>query len=155
MANILGFTFKKNKTKARSQMCLIITDDKRIVDREIPVRIGCCVDDNLCSGWLLDGSNQMQNEETGDWCQILSERSTTPVCINNKCTVVDDDKTTKAPSLAKLVDSLFHESWVNDLVTMARDNRDEKNKGWVILIFGITIVLALLIISAKAFHIGG
>lgn len=151
----LGFTIKKNKTKVRSQMCLIITDDKRIVDREIPVRIGCCVDDALCAGWLLDGTNQMQDEETKNWYQIINDRSTIPVCINNKWTLTDEDKTTNTPGLAELINSLFHESWVNDLVTMARDAREESGKNWMILIFGFAVAVTALIISAKAFNIGG
>jgi len=136
----LSFNFKNliGKTKERSQMCEIFTEDGRIIDVEIKVLKGCAADDNLCSAWLLDADNQMQDELTGLWFQLLGERSTIPIAVR---------EVKKVKDLKELINSIFHESWVIDLITIARDEARERQRTWIYLMLGVPICLAALVLG--------
>lgn len=124
------------KTKARSQMCRIGTDDGRIVEVEIPVLKGCAAHDLWCSAWVLDAENQMQDETSGMWFQLLGERSTIPICLITE---------TKIKNLTKLINDIFHESWIMDLIQAGRDAAKDKARAWLYTIFGAPILLAALL----------
>ena len=126
------------KTKTRSQMCLVGSEDGRIVNMEVAVLKGCAADDAKCSAWLLDSSNLMRDEATGYWYQVLGERSTIPVCLITESKVKD---------LGKLINDIFHESWVLDLVQLGRDAAEEKQRTWLYVILGIPIILGALILG--------
>ena len=119
-------------------MCLIFTDDGRIVEREVPVLKGCAADDNLVSAWLIDANNQIQDEKSKNWYQVIGERSTIPVCLVTESKVKD---------LTKLINNIFHESWVTDLVTSGREAAKDKARQWMIIILGTPIILGTLILG--------
>lgn len=126
------------KTKTRSQMCLIGTDDGRIVDMEILVLKGCTCEDATCNAWLQDASNQFQEESSGKWYQVLSERSTIPICSLSP---------TKVKDLKKRINEIFHESWIMDLVQANREAAKNKVKSWLLIILGIPIILGAIFLG--------
>lgn len=139
---MFGFNFNLKgaigKTKQRSQMSLICTDDGRLVDLEIPVLEGCMAEDTLCHGWVLDTANQLQDEKTGIWYQIVGDRSCIPVCV------ISD---TKITDLEKLVNNIFHNSWVMDLITAGRDAAADKARQWFYILCGVPIILGALVLG--------
>src|SRR3990170_2888065 len=72
---------KFGKIKKRSQICEILTDDGRWVDRELPVEYSCVVWEEAGLKFLLDPDNQYLAED-GLWHQILTETSAVPLCPN-------------------------------------------------------------------------
>lgn len=134
------------KTKTRSQMGLIGTEDGRLAIREVPVLKGCAADNTVCSAWLLDSANQMQDESTGVWYQLWGERSTIPICPVRE---------TKVKDLEKLMQSIFRESWVTDLITIAREAAQDKTRSWTYLIVGIPICLGALVLGIAVLGRGG
>lgn len=88
------------KTKARSQMAEIFTDDGRIIVVEIPVLRGCMSDDRTASAFLLDADNQFVNED-GVWVQVLGERSTIPISLIRE---------TEYKELQSVINQIYHEA---------------------------------------------
>jgi len=129
------------KTKTRSQMCEVFTEDGRMVDIEIPVLKGCVADDEKCSAWLLDPENQVQDEKTGLWYQVIGERSTIPMEVIKDLRDLDDKE------YRTLIDKIFHESWVLDLITIGREAARNKVLSWVALMLGSTVCLAALVLA--------
>lgn len=155
---ILGHDFNLKrivgKTKARSQMLLIRTDDGRLVEREVPVLSSCAVDDDLCAGYLVDVSNQYQDETTGVWYQIVDEKSTIPICLLNQARVenISGKKgESKKSQMESLVNGIFHHSWTIDLATIDREAETDKKTGWMYLILGIPVILCALILAMNMF----
>lgn len=139
----ISFNWKAliGKTKTRSQMYEVYTEDGRIVDVEIPVLKGCGADDDKCSAWLLDAENQVQDEATGAWFQVIGERSTIPMEVIKD--LLDMDKT----QYRTLIDKIFHESWVLDLIVIGRESARNKMLSWVALMLGTTVCLAALVLA--------
>ena len=139
----ISFNWKAliGKTKTRSQMCEVYTEDGRLIDIEIPVLKGCAADDEKCSAWLLDPSNQVQDEATGMWYQVIGERSTIPMEVIKNLPDLDTQE------YKKLIDKIFHESWVLDLIVIGREAARNKILGWVALMIGMTFPLAMLVIA--------
>ena len=144
---MFGFNFNLKgaigKTKTRSQMGMIGTDDGRLVDIEVPVLKGCMASDNLCAGWVLDADNQFQDEKTGAWFQIVGDRSCIPVCVITK---------TKVTDLEALVNKIFHNSWVTDLITAGRDVAADKQRQWIYFICGAPILICAVAFAVSMFN---
>jgi len=141
----ISFNWKAliGKTKTRSQMCEVFSEDGRIIDMEVPVLKGCAADDEKCSAWLLDPSNQVQDESTGIWYQAIGERSTIPM------EVINDSPDLNAKEYQTLIDKIFHESWVLDLIVIGRESARNKILGWVALMLGSTVCLGALVLGLK------
>ena len=141
----ISFNWKAliGKTKTRSQMCEVFTEDGRIIDMEVPVLKGCAADDDKCSAWLLDPSNQVQDESTLTWFQPIGERSTIPMEVINDLPDLDTKE------YQKLIDKIFHESWVLDLIVIGRESARNKILGWVALMLGSTIIMGGLVFGMK------
>lgn len=159
MPNILGrdVSFKRmiGKTKTRSQMLLMKTNDGRLVEREVPVMCGCAIDEDLCGGFLIDETNQYQDERTGYWYQLIDEKSTIPICLLNKYRVEvkptdKKDKINKNP-MEELISGIFHHSWTTILATLDREAEQDRQKSWLYLILGIPVILCALVISMMMF----
>jgi hypothetical protein len=139
----ISFNWKAliGKTKTRSQMCEVFTEDGRIVDLEIPVLKGCVAADDKCSAWLMDPENQVQDESTGIWYQVYGERSTIPM------EVIKDLPDPTKDEYTKLIQKIFHESWVLDLIVIGRESARNKVMSWVALMLGSTVCLSALVIA--------
>jgi hypothetical protein len=138
------------KTKARSQMCLVATEDGRLVPVEIPVKKGCAADDERVSAWLLDADNQFKDAATGNQFQIVGERSSIPICLlKQREQFKKKDDTTSVNNLQKLIEGVFHNSWVTDLILLNRKAEQDKHRSTAILVYGIPIIMAALIIAIK------
>lgn len=72
-------------------MCLIFTDEGKIVERELQVLRGCCDDPERNSAYLIDHDNQFVNSEDRHSYQIVSERSCIPICLRSKKPEQTDD----------------------------------------------------------------
>lgn len=134
-----------SKKKERSQVCEMFTDDGRIIDIEPDVLRGCADDPETGMAFLIDPDNQMTNE-TGDWVQILSERSTLPVMMV-KPKVIDD--------LKNIINSIFHECHENAKIIQysARAKDAIMDKIQWIVVFSCSTVL--LIFGAQFFFSRG
>lgn len=140
----INVNFKRaiGKTKSRSQWNLVGTEDRRIVELEIPVLNTCAASDALKSGWLLDPDNQVQDEKTGYWTQVIGERSIVPI------SVIDESKN-KEEELSGLIDKIYEDSCIMEIVQMNLETVKNKVSSLIITIVGIPIILAALIIGAK------
>jgi len=88
------------KRKQRSQMCLVFTDDGRLITIELEVLRGCVNDDATRQAFLIDAANQYMGDDR-HWYQVLGERSTIPICML---------KPTEVKNLEDLINQIFHES---------------------------------------------
>lgn len=132
------------KVKARSQLSRLYTDDGREIIIEPNVLKACICDDAKMSGWVLDSNNLVQDEQTGQWYQLLDERSMLPVpAINGKHQVKD---------LGALVDQIFKDSITIDLLTMNEEQKRDKMRNWIFIILGTPIILAALILGIKVLN---
>jgi len=136
----ISFNWKAliGKTKTRSQMCEISTEDGRSEDKEIPVYRGNLRDEALGFAGLISSENQVQDEDTGLWYQLYYERSTIPLDIIKKIDV-DDYK--------KLLEEIFKNSWMEDLRVLDREAAKNKILGWVALMLGSTVCLGALVLA--------
>jgi hypothetical protein len=157
LPNILGrdINFKRviGKTKVRSQMLSMKTDDGRLVEREVPVLSSCAIDEDLCAGFLIDASNQYQDERSGIWYQIIDEKSTIPICLLNKSKYPVDNKTenqkdtTKKDPMKSLIDGIFYHSWTLSLATLDRQAAKDRQSTWLYASFGIASVICALLFA--------
>jgi hypothetical protein len=129
------------KTKTRSQMCYIFTEDGRKKEIEVPVLKGCCLQEETLSGWVMDATNLVQNEDSKVWYQLLNERSFMPIPAITGVPQTQD--------LKALANQIFKESVTNDLITIDDEERKDKNRQWLLIIFGTPILLAALILGLK------
>jgi len=129
------------KVKTRSQLCRVYTEDGRIIITEPGVLKACINEDSKISAWVIDADNQVQDEDTGQWYQLLDERSMMPV---PSVTGID-----KIKDQEKLLRQIFHESWVTDLITMNDEQKRDKQRTWWFVILGTPIILAALILGLK------
>jgi hypothetical protein len=144
------------KTKVRSQMLLVATEDGRLVPEETPARKGCAVDDDKLSAFLLDASNLVKDEVSGIAYQLVGERSCAPICLLNpredfkrKKTFVDGKLQTSEEGLWGLIKGVFHNSWVADLIIQNRKAAKMKRDQMLLLLLGSTIPLGALVIAIK------
>jgi hypothetical protein len=131
------------------------TDDGRLVLRETPVLHSCAVDNELCAGFLIDSSNQYQDETTLEWVQIVDEKSTIPLCLLDPTRMdgmVKPEKDDKEQSkMTSLINGIFHASWTIDLATMDRQATKDRNKTWLYFILGVPMALCVLALAMNVF----
>ncbi len=155
--NILGINFSLSraigKTKTRSQILLMKTADGRLVYREFPVLSAAAVDEELCSGYLLYGDNQYQDEITRQWVQIVDEKSTVPICLLSPIDLKEKENDPKdgKSKMFKLLRGIFHDSWTRDLVTLNRQQAEEKRANLLYLALVIAVSVGAIAIALKAF----
>jgi hypothetical protein len=129
------------KVKARSQLCRIYTEDGRIILTEPSVLKACIADDSKVAAWVIDADNQVMNEDTRQWEQLLDERSIIPVpAVTGKSEIKDQEK---------LTHQIFHDSWVIDLIMLDNEQKRDKQRTWWFVILGTPIILAALILGLK------
>jgi hypothetical protein len=122
------------KTKVRSQLVLMATEDGRIKPQELDVLRVCCVDKASESAYLMDSANQFRNPLDGKWYQLLGERSTIPICLLRE---------TNVKNLRLLINGLYKES---KEVTKAKKYREAKENP----VFNQFRTLAFIVICALA-----
>ena len=125
--------------RSRSQLCLVGTDDGRIVTAELEVPTGCLVQETSGDAFLSDPENQMRSRGDGHWYQILSERSIIPISpvapISNET----------IKRLKKLVNRIFHESQEKEKLRVYKAAADEKFKTWIIALVSSAVIVAILL----------
>ena len=90
------------RTKERSQMVLVGTEDGRQVSKETSVNRACAVIEETETAYLLDPNNQFKDESDGRWYQWLGERSAVPIC---------PIKPTGISNLTNLMEQIFRENF--------------------------------------------
>lgn len=142
----VSFNFQKaitslvGKSKSRSQMLLIFTEDGRIEERETPVVRSCIADDELSQGWLCNPINESRDESTNISYLAVAERSCIPIPLY---------KDNQISKLKELLDQIFHDSWMADLVKVQKANEADKAEARLYLMFGIPIILCVLVIGSR------
>ncbi len=121
------------KAKSRSQLCLVNTEDGRILEVEWDVLRACVVDEGTEAAFVLDSSNQIRSKDDGKWYQLLGERSTLPICLI---------KPTPIKNLTKLIDDIFVE--VKEITKRQLYRKAKENKLWN----RFTYMVAALVIAA-------
>lgn len=130
---------KFGKTKQRSQMCEVFTEDGRILTMELEVLRGCADDPTSKQAFILDSSNQYVNIEDKTWTQPLWEPSTKPLRMINQ----DNDE-----DLEKLIDEIYNETWhntIHDQYENVKKNEMENKIVWVVsLVCTAAVIIALI-----------
>lgn len=139
------------KRKGRSQICEVLTDDGRWLDKELPALYGCVDDEGAGLAFILDAANQYLAED-GYWHQLISEKSQVPICLRETSQYqngVEDEK-----QLAELASNIF-------VVSAERAQAEEFSKAdmddkmdkmlWIVCIVCGTLAL----FGAMAFFGGG
>jgi hypothetical protein len=129
------------RKKTRSQLIYDYTDDGRRVVLEPVVLKSCICQDTTCSAWVMDANNQVRDDDTKLWVQLVNDSSIMPIPA-----VIGESKT---KDLEALTHQIFHDSWVIDLITMNDESRKDKNRTWWFVLFGTPILLAALILGLK------
>jgi len=129
------------RKKTRSQLTYDYTDDGRRIVLEPPVLKSCICQDITCSAWVMDPKNQVRDEDTHLWVQLVNDGSIMPIpAVTGESPVKD---------LWNTVTQIFHDSWVIDLITMNDETKKDKQRQWILIIFGTPILLAALILGLK------
>ena len=98
---LLKQVFRGNKTKVRSQLCLVGTEDGRLVPKEYDVLRVCCLDMPTETAHILDSSNQVYSVKDKKWYQLIGERSVIPICVFRPTNIKD---------IRKLINALYLEA---------------------------------------------
>ena len=93
------------KKKERSEVCEVLTDDGRWVNREMSALYSCVDDEGTGAAFIIDGENQYYDPEDGCWHQLIHEKSEIPICMRKQNALQDGngDETERA----KLGDKIF------------------------------------------------
>ena len=134
------------KTKTRSQMLALYTEDGRVEDVENPVMLGCAASDKLSAGWLLDPANQFQDEESGVWYQLVGERSAIPIDLIKKVDVKD---------FKHLLEGIFDASAITGLTALWTEAAKDRTQSLIVALLGSSIILATLVLGIGVIRRGG
>ena len=130
---------KMGKRKERSQMCKLITDDGRLVDRELKVDYGAMVDQAAGTLWQIDTEGQYMADDNV-WYQILTEVSEYPVSTK---AVDDPDYQKKMEKNSDVVYRLTFNQKQNEFF-----NQIKTDSQWGKMTLIISIVMGSMIIIA-------
>jgi hypothetical protein len=133
--NLLGYRIKKGKSKKRSQMTEIFTEDGKIMNIELSVSRNCMLDEERGNAFLIDSPEQLPGEDK-NWYQVLWERSGYPVSIVHP--------ENKQPDLEVLLRNIYRETKAHK-----RDEQFDKSKNndrmntylWIISIICATFII--------------
>jgi len=147
--NLKNLTPLLGKTKTRSQMCEVMTEDGRLELQDLTVYAKDIRADGALASWLIDADNQVKDEDTGHWTQVISERSCAPVDIIVKRDYYEDKNGNGRIELWDIIRGIFHENWKVTLLNMhQKENRDKflMTMAWLL---GLTIAGTPLIAIIK------
>lgn len=128
------------KTKQRSQLCLVGTEDGRLVPPEFDVLRACAVDSSTESAYLLDAGNQFRNRDDGKWYQLIGERSTLPICLLRETPVTD---------LKKLIEEIFKESKEATKDRKYREAKEGKNWNRFTWLVAMIVCTAMVLVFLR------
>ncbi len=148
-----NFSFKRaiGKTKTRSQMLLMKTDDGRLIHREVPVLSACAVDDEICAGYLLDGANQYQDEVTKQWFQPVDEKSTIPLGLLHPIEISNEKDASGETKMFKLLQGIFRHTWTIDIATLNIRASEERRNNMLYLALVIAVSIGAIAIAMGMF----
>lgn len=125
--NLKNLTPLLGKMKTRSQMCRVLTEDGRIELRELVVHAKDIRSDEAMASWLIDADNQVKDEDTKAWLQVITERSCAPLDLFVKRDYHRDKADQSGRTvLWDIIKAIFHENWTVTLLNMhQKENRDK------------------------------
>ena len=135
---------KFGKIKERSQMCEVLTDDGRMIDKEFPVLYSCMDDESTGMAYMISPENQYKAED-GTMHQILTEKSQVPVCLRSEHYLndgVNDEK-----ELENIGNEIFGLTFDQKMAEGYQKISDSSGWNKIILIVSIVMVTLLLIVG--------
>ena len=142
---------KWGKRKERSQMCVLLTEDGRWVDKEFPVANGVIVDEIVGQKWLIMPNN-LYLADDGNWYQILTDMSQIPLCLRNPSHLVGDEKE-NTNGLTEISNDLFKVTF-EDKKTEQFDKANQ-SAIWDKMLWCISIVCGTMLLFAAIRWFGG
>lgn len=140
---------KFGKTKERSQMCIIATDDGRLIDKELPALYSCMADDATAQAWLIDPENQYQGKD-GHWYQAITEKTRVPLALRQASQYTGEEGEKILDNLADEIYKLTKERAKARQVERAHE---QERLGKITMI--ISIVCGTLLIIGAFNYFGG
>lgn len=140
------------KTKERSLMAYIITQDRQLIKKELPVLFGCAywADLKEPKKFRIDNNNQYQ-DKAGNWCQVYNENSYMPLQLRTTHNSTDDEDHEKVQ--VKFRNSLYRIT--EDQVEAEQIRNVEQSDAWNKLTWIVSIVFGSLVIVAGIVYLGG
>lgn len=140
------------KTKERSLMAYIITQDRQLIKKELPVLFGCAfwADVKEPKKFRIDNNNQYQ-DKSGNWCQVYNESSYMPLPLRTKNGKKPDENHEKEQ--VKFRNSLY--KITEDQVEAEQVRNVEQSDAWTKLTWIVSIVFGSLVIVAGMVYFGG
>ena len=143
-------TIKFGKRKERSQMCVLLTEDGRWVEKEYPVANGVIVDEVAGQKWLIMPDN-LYLADDGNWYQILTEMSQIPLCPRHPSHLTDGEN--DEDELSKISNDLFRVTF-EDKKTEQFDKANQ-SAIWNKMLWAISIVCGTMLLFAAISWFGG
>ena len=126
------------RVKAKTQMCLLITNYGEVVRKEMETFLQTALDHKAKKAYLLDWDEQMMGED-GLMYQVIYEKSCLPVCFT-------DEPDVKEEELDEVLNSMFDESFQVKINTDLENAN--KNNVWDKIMLIISIVCGTILIIA-------
>jgi len=140
------------KTKPRSLIAYIRTQDRKLIRKELPILFGNAYQEaeGEDKKYLIDDNNQYLDTD-GNWCQFYDEKSFIPLALRTKHYLQDNDDDEKQKQ--KLRNELY-------IITrgQAADSVCKKmneNEHWQRLQWIISIVMGGFVLIAAIVYFGG
>ena len=143
LINNLKRFFGIGLTGEREQKTLMKTDAKQLKYIMIPVAKACMLNHATYEGYLIDTPNQVKLNETGEWIQLLYERSTLPLDVLVRHS---EDRKKK---LKSIINMIFKEARKLAKYQVAR--QEAKSRAFTLLCWLVSMPVAgfLLIVAIR------
>jgi len=133
------------KRKERSQICEVLTDDGRWIDKEFPALYSCVDDEVTGTAFHLDGENLFLDKD-GTWHQLLTEKSEIPICLRKQSMYQNGDNDEK--ELADLGDDIFKiffDQRIAEALSKADDDSVVNKMIWIVgILCGTALVFGAI-----------
>lgn len=141
---IFGKSFFAQK---RVQNCLVLTQDRRIIELGIDVVKGYMTDHQTRMAWLLNNMRMFRHFRTGGFFYGISEIDAEPLALT--LTVKDNDKMTTAKA-----DIIAVEEFYREIGGLSKDIRQQKIAEMITIVMLMFAVVTLVLIVFVIFSSG-
>ncbi len=140
--------FLSKKSKKRQQLCLIDTEDGRLVEETMEVRLGHLINDKAMEAYLLCPETLITKAGTDMAVAILDERDATPPPISEAAT-----KKREKFTADKAIEKIAASSGEREVMKAERNVVRDRVAKTVSFIIGAFAVVTLIVIIAGIFFI--
>ena len=133
-------------------MAYIITQDRQLLKKELPVLFGCAfwADAKEPKKFRIDNNNQFQ-DNAENWCQVYNENSYMPLQLRKKGSLIGDGDHEKEQ--VKFRNSIY--KITEDQVEAEAIRNVEQSDAWNKLMWIVSIVFGSLVLGAGIVYLGG